>query len=109
MRSMVEGHASCFLTYLRRATPPVPLHHPTGGPPPPPGEERRYSLPVETPRPQNPTQPFTSLPVTASHAPPTRANHHDHQHDPPSPPRPSHRQNTRTTPTHQYNTTAAIS
>src|SRR3546814_18290574 len=38
---MVGGHARCFRSYLRRATPPVPLHHPTGGPPPRAGEDQR--------------------------------------------------------------------
>src|SRR3546814_4412363 len=27
MRSMVEGHARCFLSFIRNAAPPVPLHH----------------------------------------------------------------------------------
>src|SRR3546814_4833138 len=27
MRSMVEGHVRCFLSFIRNATPPVPLHH----------------------------------------------------------------------------------
>src|SRR3546814_18164004 len=40
-RSMVEEHPRCFLSYLRRATPPVPRHHPTGGPPPRAGEDQR--------------------------------------------------------------------
>src|SRR3546814_2597545 len=34
MRSMVEGHARCFLPYPRRATPPVPPHHLRRSPPP---------------------------------------------------------------------------
>src|SRR3546814_9991329 len=34
----------CFLPYLRRKTPPVPLHHPTGGPPPRAGEDRQLSV-----------------------------------------------------------------
>src|SRR3546814_21089413 len=44
MRSMVVGHARCFLPYLRRKTPPVPLHHPTGGPPPPAGGDPQLSV-----------------------------------------------------------------
>src|SRR3546814_14839125 len=44
MLSMVEGHARCFLPYLRRKTLPVPLHHPTGGPPPRAGEDRQLSV-----------------------------------------------------------------
>ena len=27
MRSMVEGHARCFLPFIRQVSPPVPLHH----------------------------------------------------------------------------------
>src|SRR3546814_6131732 len=27
LRSMVEGHARCFLSFIRNAAPPVPLHH----------------------------------------------------------------------------------
>src|SRR3546814_15402850 len=27
MRSMVEGPARCFLSFIRNAAPPVPLHH----------------------------------------------------------------------------------
>src|SRR3546814_4520725 len=27
MRSMGEGHARCFLSFIRNAAPPVPLHH----------------------------------------------------------------------------------
>src|SRR3546814_5178393 len=27
MRSMVEGHARCFLSFIRNAAPPVPLQH----------------------------------------------------------------------------------
>src|SRR3546814_17337802 len=59
MRSMVVGHARCFLPYLRRKTPPVPLHHPTGGPPPRSGEDRQLS--VETGHlPASPPAPCTA-------------------------------------------------
>src|SRR3546814_13151456 len=34
MRSMVEGHGRCFLSFIRNATPPVPLPHPRWSPPP---------------------------------------------------------------------------
>src|SRR3546814_18225924 len=44
MRSMVEGHARCFLPYLRRTTTPVPRHHTTGGPPPRPGADRQLTV-----------------------------------------------------------------
>src|SRR3546814_18145860 len=34
MRSMVEGHVRCFLSFIRNATPPVPPHPLRGSPSP---------------------------------------------------------------------------
>src|SRR3546814_6576285 len=71
MRSMVEGHARCFLPYPRRATPPVALHHLPWSPPPfrggssasgpflPPPRERQS--PTSKPQQQYATR-FPSLP-----------------------------------------------
>src|SRR3546814_17131938 len=73
MRSMVEGHARCFLSYLRRATPPVPPHHPTGGSPPRARGDQRppppnHNGPAPPPHPTPPHSPQTA--PSPTHPPP---------------------------------------
>src|SRR3546814_19702594 len=112
MRSRVAGHASCFLSFIRNAAPPVPLHHlrwspspfrggsSTSGrnqpsflsPPPHPDTPPHHHQHPSRPRTEKPTQGQPTT-IHNTHTQTKQQQHHnpnDTPHTPPPQPTQNH-------------------